>query len=64
MDLTPTSKRGFSIAFRATAVRSGFAVGPILGSYLWEAFSPLMALCSTPLFFAAALISTVFLKDQ
>lgn len=64
MDLTPTSKRGFAIAFRQTGVRAGFTVGPILGSYLWEIFNLLTALCSTSLFFAAALITTVFPKDQ
>jgi len=63
MSLTPTSRKGFSIAFRQTAVRLGFTVGPLLGSYLWEMFTPLVALCSTSLFFAAALILTSFLKS-
>jgi len=63
MDLTPTSKRGITIAFRQTAVRLGFTIGPLIGGYLWEAYGPTASFYASVISFAMSFLLVLLLKE-
>ena len=52
MSLVDRSKWGLTTGIGQTGVRLGFAIGPILGGALWEAYG-----ATTPFYASAALIA-------
>jgi len=52
MSLVDRSKWGLTTGIRQTGVRLGFAIGPILGGALWEAYG-----ATTPFYASAAIIA-------
>ena len=63
MDLTPTLKRGITIALRQTAIRLGFTIGPLVGGYLWEAYGPTASFYASAISFATSFLLVLLLKE-
>lgn len=64
MDLTPTLRRGITIAFRQAAVRLGFTIGPLVGGYLWEAYGPTSSFYASAISFAISFVLVLLLREQ
>lgn len=63
MDISTISRRGVMIGFRLTAVRLGFAVGPLIGGFLWDSFGPAISFYTTTGFFVASFLLILLLKE-
>jgi predicted MFS family arabinose efflux permease len=63
MDFTPTLKRGLIESFRQTSIRFGLTIGPIVGGYFWQFYSPATAFLATAGCFAISLLFIVLSRN-
>jgi predicted MFS family arabinose efflux permease len=62
MNLTPTLERGFVISISETAVRIGFALGPLIGGYFSYIYSSAAPFYVSSVFFALSFFLILFLR--